>query len=43
MILLNESPEPTAAALSVFEGRDRFTARWLRRCAVSGVIGSAPR
>lgn len=38
---LNESPEPTGAALPVLEGRGRFVAHWLRRCAFSGAIGSA--
>jgi len=39
----NESPEPTGAALSVFDAKASFVACWLCRSAVSGAIGSAPR
>jgi hypothetical protein len=40
---LDESPEPTGAVLRVFPGGDKFAARRLRRCGVSGAIGSALR
>ena len=42
-MLPNESPEPPGAALPVFQGRDKFAAPWLRRCALTGTIGSALR
>ena len=37
----NESPEPTAAALCVFNNWQKFTAHWVRRRVVSGASGSA--
>jgi len=43
IVELNESPEPTGAALPVFKGRERFVALWLRRGTRSGAIGSALR
>jgi hypothetical protein len=41
--LLNESPEPTGAALPGFYAQESFVAPWLRRSAVSSAIGSAQR
>lgn len=39
----NESPEPTGAAFCVVTSPEKFADPWLRRCAVSGAIGSARR
>ena len=39
----NESQEPAGAALRVVICPEKFGGPWLRRCAVSGAIGSAPR